>query len=220
MPKKRQSQPVQVWLATADLVRLQHAAKKIGRTQSAIARDAIVRALDELQIVLSKIEKDEREKELQKQLFDRFSNESIKLLSLARDEAEMTQAQLVGSEHLLLALAVETGRTGNLLSKFGLTHSLVRARTKSGWPSIYSVVATPPYSPTLVRILDRARLIAKQSHDKWVQPEHLLLSLLEQGNGFAFGILELAGLPRDEVRDVIRQQLPKLRKERLWKRKG
>jgi ATP-dependent Clp protease ATP-binding subunit ClpC len=144
----------------------------------------------------------------------------VKLLSLAKNEAEITQAHLVGSEHLLLALAVENGRTGKLLSKFGVTYAIVRAKTAGGWPSIYSVVATPPYSPTLVRILDRARLIAKQFHDKWVQPEHLLLSVLEQGTGFAYSVLELIGLPRDEVRDAMKKQLPKLRQERLWKRKG
>ena len=49
MPKKRQSQPVQVWLRNADLLRLQHAAKKAGQTLSAIARESILRSLDEFE---------------------------------------------------------------------------------------------------------------------------------------------------------------------------
>jgi len=213
MPKKRQSQPVQVWLLNADLLRLQHAAKKTGQTQSAIAREAILRVLDEF-------EKEDRAKTIQDELFDRFSKDSLKVISVAKNEAELYRAALVGSEHLLLALAAETGRTGKLLSKFGLSHSLIRTKIASGWPSIYSVVARPPYSPTLVRILDRARLIAKRFHDKYVQPEHLLLSVLDQGTGFAYNILELIGVPRDEVQEAMRKQLPKLRQERLWNRKG
>lgn len=217
MPKKRQSQPVQVWLLNADLLRLQHAAKRKGQTQSAIAREAILRVLNEFE---KEFEKDDQEKAVHTELFDRFSKDSLKVISIAKNEADLYQATLVGSEHLLLALAAESGRTGKLLSKFGLSHSLIRNRIASGWTSIYSVVARPPYSPTLVRILDRSRLIAKRFHDRYVQPEHLLLAVLDQGTGFAYDILELLGLRRDDVKEAMKKQLPKLREERLWNRKG
>jgi predicted DNA-binding protein len=213
MPKKRQSQPMQVWLANADLVRLQHAAKKTGRTQSEIAREGILHVLEEF-------EKEDRERTLLDELFQRFSGASQKVITLAVNEAEANKAALVGSEHLLLALAIEEGRTGKLLCKYGLSHSLVRSKIESGWPSIYTVVTSPPYSPTLVRIIERARLIAKRGLDKYVQPEHLLLSVLDQGTGFAYNILELIGLPRDEVNEAIRKQLTVLRREKLWKRRG
>lgn len=213
MPKKRQSQPVQIWLANKDLLRLQHAAKKTDQTQSAIAREAIVRLLDEL-------EKDDKERTLQNQHFKGFSKESLSVMHLAKGEAESTQSLLIGSEHLLLALAVETGPSGKLLCKFGLSPSLLRARIASGWPSVYAGVVHPPYSPTLMRILDRARLSANRSHDRYVQPEHLLLAVLAQGNGFAFNILEGLGLPRGVVIEAMKKQLPKLRQERRWKRKS
>jgi hypothetical protein len=213
MPKKRQSQPMQVWLANADLLRLRHAAKRTGRTQSEIAREGILRVLEEF-------EKVDREKTVLAELFKRFSSASQKMIVLASNEAETSNASLVGSEHLLLALAAEEGRMGKLLAKFGVSPSLVRTNIESGWPSVYTVVTNPPYSPTLVRIVDRARLMAKRSLDKYVQPEHLLLALLDQGNGFAYNIVELLGLDRAELREAVQKQVASLRRERFWKRKS
>lgn len=207
---------MQVWLANADYLRLQHVAKKSGRSQSEIAREGILKVLKEVE----KEFENERERIITKDLFKRFSAESQKIIVLAVNEAETKKAPLVGSEHLLLALAVDEGRTGKLMSKFGLSYSVVRAKISSGWPSIYTVVANPPYSPTLVRILDRARLIAKRRLDKYVQPEHLLLSVLEQGTGFGYNILELVlGRDRSEIAEAIRKQMTFMRTDRRWKRK-
>jgi len=220
MPKKRQSQPIQVWLAKSVLIRLQHASKRTHRTQSEIARQAIMLALDTLEKEFEKEDKERVERSVQRMLFDRFSNDSLKLISFAKVEAESTKAILIGSEHLLLALAVEIGRTSKFLTKFGLTQSLVRGKIASGSPSIYSAVTTPPYSPTLIRILDRSRLIAKRFHDKYVQPEHLLFSVLDQGTGFAYNILELLGTPRDEVFEDLKKELLKLKQDPKWNQKG
>ncbi len=204
---------MQVWLANADYLRLQHAAKRSGRSQSDIAREGILR-------VLAEVEKEFEPADISNQLFKRFSVESQKQIVLAQNEAEVRKAPLVGSEHLLLALSVEQGRTGKLLVKFGVSYSVVRAKISSGWPSIYGVVPTPPYSPTFVRVLDRARLIAKRRLDKYVQPEHLLLSILEQGNGFAYNILELLlGRDRSEITEAVRKQMAFMRTDRRWKRK-
>jgi ATP-dependent Clp protease ATP-binding subunit ClpA len=218
MPKKRQSQPIQVWLAKSILLRLQNASKRTSRTQSEIARQAITLALDALEKEFEKEDKERLEKNVQRILFERFSTDSLKLISLAKVEAESKQSMLIGSEHLLLALVV--GRTGKLLSKFGLTQSLVRGRIASGFPSIYSEITTQPYSPTFIRILDRSRLIAKRFHDKYVQPEHLLFSVLDQGTGFAYNILELLGVPRDEVFEALKTELLKLRQDPRWNQKA
>jgi ATP-dependent Clp protease ATP-binding subunit ClpA len=204
---------MQVWLAHADLMRLQHAAKRAGRSQSDIAREGILRLLEEL-------DKEHREKIVLNRLFERFSSEAKKLISLAKDQAETQPATLVGSEHLLLALSADEGRTGKVLCKHGVSPPAVRAEIRRGMPSIYADVTIPPYSPTLVRIMDRARLIAKQNCDKYVQPEHLLLSVLDQGRGFAFDILEmLLGADRSPIREAALKQIALMRKEPTWRKR-
>jgi ATP-dependent Clp protease ATP-binding subunit ClpA len=201
---------MQVWLADADRIRLLYLAKKTGRTQSDIARQGILSVLEEL-------EKEDRQKTAIHELFKSFSKASENVVFMARQEAEVERTPLVGSEHLLLALAVD-GRTGKLLSKFGAAYHLLRAKLHPGMASFYTEVVMPPYSPRFVRVIDRSRLIAKRHSDKRVQPEHLLLSVLEQGNGAAYDLLELIGVERNELRDAVIKEFPRLRKDRIWKR--
>lgn len=203
---------MQVWLADADRIRLLHLAKKSGRTQSDIAREGILRVLDEL-------EKEDKQKTATHELFKYLSKASENIVFSARQEAEAERTPLVGSEHLLLALAVEHGRTGKLLDKFGASYHLLRAKIHQhpALASFYTQVTMPPYTPRFVRIVDRSRLIAKRLGDKKVQPEHLLLSVLEQGNGLAYDLLELIGVERNGLHDAVMKELPLLRKDRIWK---
>lgn len=215
MPKKRQSQPMQVWLSIADHRRLQHAAKTSGRSQSDIAREGILQVLQEL-------EKADKEKVEKDEFFSKCSDASKKIVFQAHQEAELLGQRLVGSQHLLLALANDS-KIGKLLTKFGAPSSLLHRhleRTPDGWSFVYAQVTREPYSPRFVRIMDRARLLAKRMHDKYVQPEHLFLSLLAQGNGAAYEVFEYIAFPFDEARDALMKQLPAIRKERRWRRKG
>ena len=214
MPRKRQSQPMQVWLATKDLRRLVHAAQITGRSQSDLAREGILRVLDEL-------EKAEREHNRMEALFRKFSNGARDVVMLAKQESEISYSSLVATQHVLLALAVDPA-IGAILQKHGASSKVLRAAIATGpnFESAYGLADKAPYSPRVVHVIDRARTISARLLDKWVQPEHLLLSVLDQGNGSAFELLEHIGAPLSEIRAAVMKHITACRKERRWKRKG
>src|SRR6185295_16747167 len=121
MPKKRESQPVQVWLKNADCVRLKNAAKFAGRTQSDIAREAIIRVLDEYEV-------QERTAELEKQLFDGYSVAAKEVMAFAEQEALRYERPAIGTQHVLLALTADaTTNVGHILNRAGVSWKFVKA---------------------------------------------------------------------------------------------
>lgn len=204
---------MQVWLATKDLRRLVHAAQITGRSQSDLAREGILKVLEDL-------EKAERERNRMEALFRSFSDGAREVLFLAKQESEISYSSLIATQHILLALAVDPAM-GAILQKHGASSKLLRATiAKGNFETSYGLAEKAPYSPRVVHVIDRARVIAKRLLDKWVQPEHLLLSVLDQGNGSAFELLEHIGAPFAEIRAAVMAHISTCRKERRWKRKG
>lgn len=211
MPRKRQSQPMQVWLAAKDLRRLVHAAKTTGRSQSDIARQGILS-------VLHQIEKVEREKNRRESILQKFSTATREVVLLAKQESEISSASLIASQHILMALAVQPA-LGTILQKHNAGAKTLRNLIETGpnFESIYIEVEQPPYSPRVVRVFDRARSISKRLQDTWVHPEHLLLAVLDQGNGSAFDLLGYLGVSVPEIRAAVMKHIRICRKEPRWK---
>lgn len=203
---------MQVWLATKDLRRLAHAAQMSGRSQSDIARQGILS-------VLYQIERAEREKNRKDALFHKFSNEAREIVLLAKQESEISGESVVSTQHVLLALAVQPS-LGAILQKHNASHKALRNLIKLNFPTVYADLDQPPYSPRVVRLFDRARTIAKRLLDTWVHPEHLLLSVLDQGNGSAFEMLGYIGTPISELRAAVMSHINTCRTEPRWKQKG
>lgn len=215
MPKKRESTPVQVWLKNSDCVRLKNAAKFTSRSQSDIAREAIIRALDELEI-------QEKSEELEKQLFDGYSAAAKNVMECAEQEARRLESPAIGTAILLLALTADSStNVGKLLNHAGVSWNFVKS--KVGRMRVYDVRPIPKKidpSENCIRVLVRARIIAQRLHDVIIQPEHILLSLLEDYTEGAYNILQIAGVDYAELREKVMKSRPKviIRRTRTKKR--
>ena len=60
-----------------------------------------------------------------------FSSEFQKILAKAEDEMNALRDQFLSTEHLLLAMSNSTGRTGEMLKKFGISHNAIIEALKS-----------------------------------------------------------------------------------------
>lgn len=130
----------------------------------------------------------------------RFAEESTNvILQAARLAREMGHAH-VGSEHLLLALTMEKGRTGQLLRGSGLTEQMgtlcVMAILGSGTPGL---PLPQGMTGALRHIMAEAAQEAKRMHHRTVKPGHLLLSLMRMEHTTAQQIIILTGIDRDEI---------------------
>jgi ATP-dependent Clp protease ATP-binding subunit ClpA len=212
MPKKRQSQPVQVWLPDFDRLRLAHAAKKSGRSQSAIVREAIQRTLEELEAAFAAKEKQER-------IFKGLSVDARAVVTLALDEATSFGRQIAGTEHLLLALAADTKHSASrLLSKFGMSYEIVRHQVERLAPhGSQEKILHLPYTERCVLVLDKARVIAKHLRDRRTDVDHLLLSIIEAEYGRAYELLDFFSVDREMLRTAVRKDRSERKESRATK---
>ncbi len=134
--------------------------------------------------------------------FDKFTERSRKVLSLAQEEAERFQHNYIGTEHLLLGLVAEgDGVAAQVLRNMGVNLSKVREAIEfiigRGDRIVLGEVGLTPRAKKVVELaVDEARRL----NHHYIGTEHLLLGLLREGEGIAAGVLESFGLDLKHVR--------------------
>lgn len=134
--------------------------------------------------------------------FDRFTQESRRVLAYAQEEAQRLQHNYIGTEHLLLGI-LRAGDTiaARVLNQLGLT--LENARD--------SVVAIIQRGDRIVlgeigltlrakKVIERSVDEAQSLHHDRIQVEHLLLGLAHQDQGVAATVIEGRGITLEQVR--------------------
>lgn len=134
--------------------------------------------------------------------FDKFTKPARKVLSLAHEEALRFQHNYIGTEHLLLGLLREgDGIAAKVLNGLGV--ELDKARKAivliigQGDRIVLGEIGLTPRTKKVIELaVDEARCL---NHDS-IGTEHLLLGLLQEGQGIAIGILKSLGVNLEKVR--------------------
>ncbi len=131
-------------------------------------------------------------------MFSKFNEEAQKTLIMSKKEMQELKHPYVGSEHLLLAiLRVKTDLTKKL-NELGIEYKKVRqelielvgiGKEENNWFL---------YTPLLKRVIENSSIIAKEENTDVTQ-EHLLISILEEGEGVAIRILSTLGVDISEL---------------------
>ncbi|HWE63480.1 MAG TPA: Clp protease N-terminal domain-containing protein, partial [Chloroflexota bacterium] len=136
---------------------------------------------------------------------NRFSEQARKVLVLAEEEAHRLNHNYMGTEHLLLGLiSVHESLAAGVLRNLGV----VQERVRSAVEHIIGRGETPADGPLnfTPRAVAAAALAVSEAGrmqrrtDALVEPEHLLLGLLREGEGIAAGVLESFGVTLDRAR--------------------
>lgn len=139
-----------------------------------------------------------------------FENYGIKIAALFR-KAEIFRKNLkhpyVGSEHLLLAILHEENELTQKLKAYGLTYQvfydeLLRVVGESHKDTDFIL-----YTPLLKRIIEQATNDAMDNNSGKVTERHLLLALLEEGEGIAIRIMLGLGIDLDSMYDEFKISL-------------
>lgn len=140
-----------------------------------------------------------------------YSKSANQVLEIAREQAQNFHHRLIGTEHVLLALVIESdGDAGKILRSWNLTPTTIREEIERY--TGYGSAANTDYmeiSPRLSLVLDYAKRAADQGGYHEIQTNHLLLGLVASEQVLSAMILknlnvDLAHL-RQDVEDSLNQ---------------
>ena len=141
--------------------------------------------------------------------FERYSDPARRVVGLAQAEAVALAHHYVGTEHLLLGLIAEgEGVAVAALRAVGIDADAVRRRVEEVVGRGTSPpVGQIPFTPRTNKVLELAvRQADKLKHDQ-VGTEHLLLGLVNEGEGLAAQMLVEMGADLRKVRKTVTQLL-------------
>ena len=109
----------------------------------------------------------------------------------AENESEKFKHGYIGTEHILLGLLKEDGYSAKLLGKYGINTESIRKMIERylGYGDMKSNKDEILMTPRTKRLIDESFIESKKLKHKYVSPEHILLSLLNQEEGMAYTIL-------------------------------
>jgi ATP-dependent Clp protease ATP-binding subunit ClpA len=142
-------------------------------------------------------------------MFERFTNQSRRVVVLAQEEARMLNHNYIGTEHLLLGLLHEgKGSAAKALTAMDVTLGAARDQVVAiigqgqGQPSGHI-----PFTPRAKKSLELSLREALQLGDGYIGTGHLLLGLIRQGDSTAVKILGKFGADLNDLRARVTQEL-------------
>jgi ATP-dependent Clp protease ATP-binding subunit ClpC len=132
-------------------------------------------------------------------MFERFDDRARRVLVLAQEEARLLEHPSIGTEHILLGLVAEgRGTAARALSDVDLLRARAVVQALDVSPGVPS--PSPAFTPGAKHLLEGALRICLAREDTTIGTEHLLLSLLDMGEGPASRTLSALDIEPDHVR--------------------
>lgn len=136
--------------------------------------------------------------------FNRFTQKSKKVIELSLECAREFGHNRVDSEHLLLGLSKEgDGVASRVLLKLGITPKYIEGKIieKKGIIPIMPIDLV--LSPRSEEILEISGIFADKFKSEYIETEHILLGILQQGENLAVNILKEAGIDDKSIVELI-----------------
>ena len=130
----------------------------------------------------------------------RYEPESMDLIQMAHTKARELGHSYVGSIHLLLAMLMQRGGTGQLLRGFGMEATVMEDMAMLLYGKGTAQLPLPQgFSADARQILQRAGTEAALRKERRVRPEHILISLTRTEKTEAAQMLYLSGIDANEL---------------------
>ncbi len=156
-------------------------------------------------------------------MWQRFTKRARMVVFFAQEEAQAFGEGFVSTEHLLLGLLREENTARTVIEHLGVSAATIQMEVEKQLPrgeERHSRDMT--LTPRAKRVIDLAFSNAKNLDDNHIGTEHLLLGLIEEGDGLAGRVLVKLGLTLKAARAVtlsVQQnptKNPSIAKERPW----
>ena len=138
-------------------------------------------------------------------MFERFSDGARRVVVLAQDEAKRLNHDYIGTEHILLGL-LHDGESvaARAFQPLGITLETAREQVEEIIGRGKKVPSGHiPFTPRAKKVLELSLREAMHFHHAFIGPEHILLGLLQEGEGVAVQALVRLGAHPDELRQQV-----------------
>ncbi len=139
-------------------------------------------------------------------MYQNFTENARKVMSLANKEALRFNHDYVGTEHVLLGLIrVGTGVAAHVLRNLNVDSRSIRLEVEKMVPPGPETMTMSqlPFTPRAKKVLELSVEEAHALGHNYVGTEHLLLGLLRENDGVAARVLMNLGLKLDRVRQEV-----------------
>jgi hypothetical protein len=142
-------------------------------------------------------------------MFERFTEQSRRVVVLAQEEARRLNHNYIGTEHLLLGLLHEgRGSAARALEAMDVTLPAVRDQvTAIIGPGQAQPSGHIPFTPRAKKSLELSLREALQLGDGYISTGHLLLGLIHQSDNVAVKILGNLGADLKDLRARVTEEL-------------
>lgn len=142
-------------------------------------------------------------------IFGRFTERAQVVLIEAQQESQNFKHGYIGTEHILLGILKENGYSSQLLTTKGLTIDKVRSFTEEylGFGDEEILSGEILLTPRTKRLFDDSLEVARKYSQNFITPEHILLSLINDGEGVAYAILTSCKADMSAMKDEIEKYI-------------
>lgn len=141
-------------------------------------------------------------------MYGRFTGRAQKAILLAQEEAQRLKHNYVGTEHLLLGLISEgEGIAAKTLEAEGVNIEVARSQVVNavGYGNYETEILG--FTPRTKKVFELSFLEARKLGHNYIGTEHILLGLIEEGEGVAIAILRSFGMDIDKLKATIIEML-------------
>ena len=137
-------------------------------------------------------------------MWQRFSENARKAVFYAQEEAQRFGEGYVSTEHLLLGLMRDRNNNASrVLEHCGMSIENIRSEVERHLPRGKFEPKNMTLTPRAKRVIDLAYSNARLLGHKYIGTEHLLLGLVDEGDGLAGRILEKYGAELSSLRKYV-----------------
>ncbi|MGO2541853.1 MAG: Clp protease N-terminal domain-containing protein [Specibacter sp.] len=141
-------------------------------------------------------------------MFERFTDQSRRVLVLAQDEARVRNDDHLGTEHLLVGLILEgTGTASKVFNSLNISVEGVRQEIGVIVGEGHRATNPTPFTSHAKTALEHALNESMLLGHKCIGTEHILLGLIRGGEGVAIQVLEKLGTSPNKIRQLVIQNL-------------
>ncbi|MFR0557077.1 ATP-dependent Clp protease ATP-binding protein [Pseudoscardovia radai] len=138
-------------------------------------------------------------------MFERFTDRARRVIVLAQEEARSLQHNYIGTEHLLLGLIREgDGVAAKTLASKGVDLETARKQVEEMIGKGHAVPSGHiPFTPHAKQVLELSLREALQLGHSYIGTEHILLGLIQEGEGVGTQVLVKMGVDLDDLRSSV-----------------